>query len=81
MYFRKCVFALSRRKASILFSGVGSRPEEIHSPQKPTSEVRVCLTWWQACGVGDRTERSTFGRQSFELDTPVSTGMFILVRI
>lgn len=79
------MFALSRRKASIPFFWggwrVGSRPEEIHNPQKPTSEVRVCLTWWQACGVGDRTERSTFGRQSFELDTPVSTGMFILVRI
>lgn len=25
---------------------VSSRPEEIHNPQKPISEVRVCVTWW-----------------------------------
>lgn len=79
-----CVCLVKKKSEHTFFLGggrVGSRPEEIHNPQKPISEVRVCLTWWQACGVGDRMERSTFGRQSFGLDTPVSTGMFMLVRI
>lgn len=62
-----------------LGGGVGSRPEELHNPQKPVSEVRVCLTWWQVCGAGDRVERSTFGRRFVGLDTPVSTGMNVHV--